>query len=568
MQYFYPHVAAALAPYTGLDVAEVQRLLAPPPDSKLGDVAFPCFPLAKALKKAPPAIAQELAEKINATALPSPLASITAAGPYLNIYLDRPAAAAILTESALLDDWGSSHTGDGRTVAIDLSSPNIAKPMHLGHLRSTVIGNSLVKIYRHQGWHVVAINHLGDWGTQFGKQMVAYYRWGDKAVVEANPIDELLKLYQMFGDKAKEQPELEDEARAYFKKLEEGDPDIRKIWQFIVDESMKEIGRIYEMLDVTFDAVLGESFYEDKMPAVIQELRDKGLLVESEGAHVVMLDEEKLPACLIIKKDGATIYATRDLAAAEYRHDHFKADKLLYVVDQGQSVHFRQVFAVLKKMGHAWAENCHHVSFGVLTVGGKRLRTRAGDVIYLEELLTKATEYAAEIIAEKNPTLANAAQVAQSVGVGAVVFNDLRQNRVTDVDFTWEEALNFDGQTGPYVQYTHARASKILRDAGFGGVDSGSAPSAVFSEPEEWAVLTQIGGFPAAVQRAEERMEPSAVAQHLLTVAQAFNRFYHDKTILKAEPAVRAARVALVAATVSTLRTGLALLGMDAPEQM
>lgn len=565
MHVFYPQVAAILADHLPLDAETIIGHLVTPPNAKMGDIAFPCFPLAKSLRKAPPAIVADLAASLRSDGLPAPLADAQSAGPYLNLFLDRPATGADLIQRAQAETWGSSGSGNGRTVLIDFSSANIAKPMHLGHLRSTVIGNSLIKIYRHQDWRTVGINHLGDWGTQFGKLMVAYFRWGDPERVRSNPIDELLALYQQFSERVKEQPELEEEARRYFKRLEDGDPAVREIWRFIVEESMKEVSRIYDLLQVRFDAFTGESFYEDKMPAVIAELRAKGLLVESEGAQVVPLEEYNLPACLILKRDGATIYATRDLAAAEYRRNRYGAEKLLYVVDQGQSVHFQQVFAVLKKAGHAWAENCHHVGFGVLRVEGKRLRTRAGDVIYLEDLLTRSIELAREISAEKNPELPDRDRVARSIGVGAVIFNDLRQNRISDIDFRWEEALNFAGQTGPYLQYTHARASKLLRDAG--GIITLSA-SPVYAGEQEWAVLRELGRFPYAVAHAEERMEPSAIAQYLLDLAQVFNRFYHDKPILKTEPGVRQARLALVQATASTLRIGLELLGMDAPEQM
>ncbi|HYF91204.1 MAG TPA: arginine--tRNA ligase [Symbiobacteriaceae bacterium] len=565
MHVFYPEVAAIVAAHLPLDAEAISNSLVPPPNAAMGDIAFPCFSLAKGLRKAPSAIAANLAASLRSAGLTAPLADVRADGPYLNLFLDRPFAGAALIERAHAEHWGSSGSGAGRTVVIDFSSPNIAKPMHLGHLRSTVIGNSLIKIYRHQGWCAVGINHLGDWGTQFGKLMAAYFRWGNPERVRSNPIDELLALYQLFTDRLKEQPELEAEARTYFKRLEDGDPAIRALWRFIVDESIKEVSRIYDLLQVHFDAFTGESAYEEQMPVVIAELRAKGLLTESQGAQVVPLAEYDLPPCLIIKEDGASIYATRDLAAAEWRRQQYRADRMLYVVDQGQSVHFRQVFAVLTKAGHAWAEQCRHVGFGVLRVEGRRLRTRSGDVIYLEDLLNRSIDLAREIIAEKNPSLPDREQVARSVGVGAVIFNDLRQNRISDIDFRWEEALSFAGQTGAYLQYTCARAGKLLRDAG-GALTPSVSP--VYAEEQEWAVLRELGRFPEAVARAEEQMEPSAVAQYLLDVAQAFNRFYHDRPILKAEPDVRRARLALVKATANTLHIGLGLLGIEAPEQM
>lgn len=543
----------------------VYGMLETPPNPAMGDIAFPCFQLAKALRKAPPMIAAELAEKISG----DPLRESTAVGPYVNFFLDQAAVAkqVIGTILAQGSTYGDSHIGQGRKVPIDLSSPNIAKPFSMGHLRSTVIGNAIANIMEKQGYQPVRINHLGDWGTQFGKLIVAYRLWGDEAKVKAEPIKELLTLYVRFHDEAKDNPSLEDQGREWFKKLEDGDEEALHLWKWFRDESLKEFMKIYDLMNVSFDSTNGEAFYNDKMDRVVTLLEEKGLLTESDGALVVSLDEYDMPPSLIKKSDGATLYATRDLAAALYRHESYDFAKAVYVVGNEQRLHFQQLYKVLEKMGYAWARDMHHVPFGMMLKDGKKMSTRKGKVVLLEEVLSQAIADVQKVIEEKNPSLANKEEVARQVGVGAVIFHDLKNYRLNDINFSLEEMLTFEGETGPYVQYTHARACSLLRRGNFQPASAALAEGALDSK-EAWAVITLLNGFPEVIERAADNFDPSQIGKYVIDLAQSFNKFYANVRILAEEEDIKASRLQLVAAVVAVLKEGLRLLGLAAPEEM
>ena len=548
-----------------LTAEEIGAMLETPPERKLGDYALPCFRLSKVLRKGPPMIAAALAERIDCPALER----CEVVGGYLNFFLNRVAFAKETLE-AVLDAkgrWGASESGRGKTVCLDYSSINIAKRFHIGHLSTTMLGHSLKRIYEFNGWRTVGINHLGDWGTQFGKMIAAYKRWGDRAAVEAGGVQAMVDLYVRFNKEAEENPQLADEGRLWFKKMEDGDPEALSIFNWFKSVTLADAERVYALLGVKFDSYAGESFYNDKMEPVVQELRDKGLLVESQGAQVVDLDPYGMPPALILRSDGATLYITRDLAAAYYRHDTYHFDKSLYVVAYQQNLHFRQLFKILELMGNSWAAGMEHVAFGMVSFGGESLSTRKGTVIYLDELLNQAIEKALAIIREKSPNLANPEEVARQVGVGAVVYFDLHNDRMKDIDFTWDRALNFDGETGPYVQYTHARCCSVLRKSeGFEGAEPDY--SAVTDDEAQETILL-LSRFPDAVRRAMEGNEPSIVTRHTTLIAQAYNKYYFEHRIMSEDdPAGTAARLTLTRAVRDVIRTGLWLIGVEAPERM
>ncbi|MDQ1909724.1 arginine--tRNA ligase [Paenibacillus sp. GD4] len=556
-----------------LSVAELADLIEYPPNPQMGDLSLPCFKLSKQLRKSPQVIAEEL--KSSFQAHPA-FGEAQAVAGYFNIFLDRSWFAAEVLKEVLekRERYGSQNIGQGRNVVIDFSSPNIAKTFHIGHLRSTVIGNALYKIFEFLGYNSVGVNHLGDWGTQFGKLIVAYKMFGDKAAVEAEGISELQRIYVKFHDEADARPELEDEARAWFVKLEQGDQEAQELWRWFVDISLKEFEKMYDLLGVKFDSYRGESFYVDKVPAVIEELTEKKLLEEDEGATIVRLDAFDMPPVLIFKKDGSTLYHTRDIAAALFRKKEYDFEKCVYVTDAGQSLHFKQWFKVIELMGYEWASQLQHVPFGKVSLEGAKLSTRKGNVIHLEELLGKAIEKTREIIEQKNPSMPNKDEVARKVGVGAIIFNDLSNNRIKDIVFSWEEALNFEGETGPYVQYTHARASRVLRKSNDDVSDAfdltaDQLHTEHLHNPEAQAVLKELYLFKERVEQAMHKLEPSIVSRYLVDLAQRFNHFYHECPILKVEDAsLRAARLAIVKAVQITLRNGLALIGLDAPEEV
>lgn len=545
-----------------LDQDAILNLLEQPKSSDLGDIAFPAFSLAKVERKAPQAIAADIAEKIDQSAFEK----VVATGPYVNFFLDKSKISDQVIKSVIEAgaDYGQQDEGKGQNITIDLSSPNIAKPFSVGHLRSTVIGDALSNIFRKMGYNTIKINHLGDWGKQFGLLMVAYKKWGSKEAVEANPIDELLKLYVRINAEIENDPELDDEGRLWFKKLEDGDPEATELWQWFRDESLVEFNRIYKLLGVEFDSLNGEAFYNDKMDEGVQILEDKGLLKESKGASIVELDDVNLPPAMIKKSDGATLYITRDIATAMYRARTYNFVKNIYAVGQEQSNHFRQLKAVLKKMGFDWSDDMVHVDFGLVTKNRQKLSTRKGNIILLEPTLQEAISRAKAQIEEKNPELENKEEVAHAVGVGAVKFYDLKTDRRNGYDFDLEAMVSFEGETGPYVQYAYARIQSILRKANF--TPSTDATYSL-SDPESWEIIKLLQDFSRVVKRAAENYDPSLIAKYAINLAQAFNKYYAHTRILDESPE-RESRLALSYSTAVVLKEALRLLGVDAPEKM
>ena len=545
-----------------LDQDAILNLLEQPKSSDLGDIAFPAFSLAKVERKAPQAIAADIAEKIDQSAFEK----VVATGPYVNFFLDKSKISDQVIKSVIEAgaDYGQQDEGHGQNITIDLSSPNIAKPFSVGHLRSTVIGDALSNIFRKMGYNTIKINHLGDWGKQFGLLMVAYKKWGSKEAVEANPIDELLKLYVRINAEIENDPALDDEGRLWFKKLEDGDPEATELWQWFRDESLVEFNRIYKLLGVEFDSLNGEAFYNDKMDEAVQILEDKGLLKESKGASIVELDDVNLPPAMIKKSDGATLYITRDIATAIYRARTYNFVKNIYVVGQEQSNHFRQLKAVLKKMGFEWSDDMIHVDFGLVTKNRQKLSTRKGNIILLEPTLQEAISRAKAQIEEKNPELENKEEVAHAVGVGAVKFYDLKTDRRNGYDFDLEAMVSFEGETGPYVQYAYARIQSILRKANF--TPSADATYSL-SDPESWEIIKLLQDFSRVVKRAAENYDPSLIAKYAINLAQAFNKYYAHTRILDESPE-RDSRLALSYSTAVVLKEALRLLGVDAPDKM
>lgn len=545
-----------------LDQDAILNLLEQPKSSDLGDIAFPAFSLAKVERKAPQAIATEIAEKIDQSAFEK----VVATGPYVNFFLDKSKISDHVIKSVITAgaDYGQQDEGHGQNVTIDLSSPNIAKPFSVGHLRSTVIGDALSNLYRKMGYNTIKINHLGDWGKQFGLLMVAYKKWGSKEAVEANPINELLKLYVRINAEIEHNPELDEEGRKWFKKLEDGDPEATQLWQWFRDESLEEFNRIYKLLDVEFDSLNGEAFYNDKMDEGVQILEDKGLLKESKGASIVDLDDVNLPPAMIKKSDGATLYITRDIATAMYRARTYNFVKNIYAVGQEQSNHFRQLKAVLKKMGFDWSDDMVHVDFGLVTKNRQKLSTRKGNIILLEPTLQEAISRAKAQIEEKNPELENKEEVAHAVGVGAVKFYDLKTDRRNGYDFDLEAMVSFEGETGPYVQYAYARIQSILRKANF--TPSADATYSL-NDPESWEIIKLLQDFSRIVKRAAENYDPSLIAKYAISLAQAFNKYYAHTRILDESPE-RESRLALSYSTAVVLKEALRLLGVQAPEKM
>ncbi|MBU5307336.1 arginine--tRNA ligase [Clostridioides mangenotii] len=566
MQDFKLAVAECLkAKIEDLSVEEIKGLIEVPPNKEMGDYAFPCFKLAKIFRKAPNMIAEDISKDIELT---DGISKVINLGGYVNFFVNKTQLAETVIKKVLSEkkDYGRSDLGKDETIIVEYSSPNIAKPFHIGHIRTTVIGNAIYKLYESQGFKTIRINHLGDYGTQFGKLIVAFKKWGDKKAVEENPIPELLKLYVQFHEEAEKQPELEDESREWFSKLEHGDAEAKELWQWFRDESLKEFDRVYDLLDIQFDSLAGESFYSDKMDSVIDTLNEKHLLQESKGAQVVDLEPYNIPTALVTKNDGSTLYMTRDLAAAIYRKETYDFDKCIYVVGSQQALHFQQCFKILELMGYEWAKDLVHVQFGMVSLEEGTMSTRKGRVVFLEDALNQAIDKTKDIILTKNPNAENVDEISKQVGVGAVIFQELSNSRIKDYTFSWERTLSFEGETGPYVQYTHARCCSVLRK--FGEPVSADINFDLLADEGSSEVLKQIESFNKNILAALRKNEPHIVTRFVLDLAQAFNKFYHDNPILVEDVELKKARVALVEATRQTIENGLALLGMKSPERM
>lgn len=542
-----------------LSSEEIEKLLEKPKNSEMGDVAFPCFTLAKKLRKAPQQIAAEVANELHGELIQE----VNVVGGYVNIFIQQEKLTNYVLKAIMdgKEQYGAISSRN-ENVVIDFSSPNIAKPFSMGHLRSTVIGNALANIAEKNGYQAVKINHLGDWGTQFGKLIVAYRLWGNKEAIEASPIEELLKIYVQFHEVAESDEALNEQARAAFKSLEDGDEEALALWKWFRDASLTEFENIYHILGITFDSYAGEAFYNDKMDDVVAELKEKRLLTLSDGAFVVEMDGE-MPPCLITKTDGATLYATRDLAAAFYRHHEYDAKKTFYVVGNEQSLHFKQLFQVINKMGHTWSNELQHVPFGMMLKDGKKMSTRKGKVVLLADVLAEAIDTAKQNIEEKNPNLEQKELVAKQVGVGAVIFNDLKNDRMNDIEFSLEQMMNFEGETGPYVQYSYARISSILEKGNYEEQDTQFAALGEYA----WPIIQMLEQFPATVQKAFVLADPSQIAKFSLQLARAFNKYYGQTKVLT-DDEFKQMKLTFVDCVAVVLKESLRILGISAPNKM
>ncbi len=560
------HIAEKLAS-CGIDKEEIEAAIAVPPDNKMGDYALPCFKFAKVMRKSPVAIAEELK---NTFATDDAISEVEAVNGYLNFRVNRTALVKETLEKIAEqgEAFGSSDMGNGKTICIDYSSVNIAKPFHIGHLSTTVIGGALYRIFKFLGYNAVGINHLGDYGTQFGKLIYAYKHWGSEEAVKEGGVKELTRLYVRYHKESENDPSMDDEARSYFKLIENGDEECVKLFNLFKEITLKEVEKIYDELDIKFDSYAGESFYNDKMQPVIDELAEKGLLVESEGAKIVDLEKYGMPPCIILRSDGASLYATRDLAAACYRKEHYDFDKCLYVVAYQQNLHFKQIFKVLELMGKPWAKDLVHVAYGMVSLlddNGNQvaMSTRNGTVVLLEDVLKKCHEKCLEIIEQKNPDLEDKENVARQVGTGAVIFGALSNSKIKDIAFSYSKILNFDGETGPYVQYTAARIKSVLRKGGaIGKYEIKNV------NEDEYQLIALLSTFPDVVKAAAERLEPFFVTRYAIDVASAFNKFYFDCKIIGDDVNETNFRLAISSATLTVLSSALTLLGIKVPERM
>lgn len=556
----------------------VPQLMEVPPEESMGDLALPCYQLAGILHKNPNVIAEELREGLMPQADELGIVRIEVVSGYCNFFLDRKRYVKGCLNQLMQEDFGIEKTGTGKTVCMDYSSPNIAKNFHVGHLRTTLIGNSLYKIYDKLGYHVVRVNYLGDWGTQFGKLVVAYEKWSSKEAVEKEGIQELLRIYVKFHQEAKTDPALVQQAREWFLRMEKNDNIAMSYWQWFKEVSLVEFERVYDLLGVSFDVWSGESVYQGQVPELAKKLEEEGLLIESQGAQVIDLSEYDMPPCLIKKNDGGSIYHSRDMAAAIDRKQTYDFNKCLYVTGMEQTLHFKQVFQALRLMGYDWAENLIHVPYGLVSLSGEKLSSRNGNIVYAEDILKEAIQRAFHAIQEKNPNLGDKENVSKTVGVGAVIFHDLFHQRIKNVNFSWDEVLSFEGSTGPYVQYTYARARSIMRKSGRGEWESSNCTQEdhhveeidfrVLTAGADYALVKTLQGYGEAVEKAAERYEPSIVAKYVLSLAAVFNKFYHECPILQAEEQERNARILLTDLTSRVLRDGCSLLGMECPEEM
>lgn len=559
---FKSELVKILAKTTGLD--ENLFLLEVPPDNIDADFALPCFKFAKILRKAPNLIAKELSEKLGQIDFVS---KINVEGAYLNFTLEKEIFARDVISQLICqrENFFKMNMGDGKNVVFDYSSPNIAKPFHVGHLRSTVIGNALYNIFKCLGYNCISVNHLGDWGTQFGKLITAYKNWGSKEQVESGGINELMRLYVKFHDEAKNDSDLDDTARSWFVKMQNGDKEALELWKWFNDISMQEFQKVYDRLGIKFDYYTGESFYNDKMGAVVDELKQKNLLIESDGAMIVDLQDYKMPPCLILRRDGGTLYPTRDISAAIYRKNTFDFDKCIYVTALDQKLHFEQWFKVVELMGYPWAKNLVHVPFGLVSLESGKLSTRNGHVVLMEDLLNEAVDKTRKIIDEKNADLENKDEIANIVGIGAVIFNDLYNSRIKDVTFSWEKILNFEGETGPYVQYTYVRTCSILKKA---GEFNNEIDYKILTDEASMNIIRLINLFKEKIVEASEKLEPYIISRHTMAIAQAFNKFYHDNSILNETQQIKNARLNLTLCVNLCLKFGLEMIGLKVSEKM
>ncbi|OON95530.1 MAG: arginine--tRNA ligase [Candidatus Epulonipiscioides saccharophilum] len=559
-------LAEILANVVEMKKEDIEDLIEVPTNKDMGDFSFPCFRFAKILKKSPNAIAAEFAKKIER---PDFIEKIENVNAYINFYLDKEELIKTVLDKVFdeKENYAIEQKKDKGNIVIDYSSPNIAKPFHIGHLRSTVIGNSLYRIFEAIGYKCISVNHLGDWGTQFGKLIVAYRLYSNKEEVENKGIEELLRIYVKFHEEAKKDPSLENLARENFTKMEQGDEEALSLWKWFKEISLKEFERVYDILGIKFDSLNGEAFYNDKMDAVIKELDAKNLTKISEGAKVVEIED--MSPCLITKKDGSTLYATRDITAALYRQNMYNFQKCIYVTALAQNLHFAQFFKVIEKMGYKWAEDLVHVPFGMVSMENGSISTRNGNVLLLEELLTEAINKTKQIIKEKNPKLENKDKVAKEVGIGAIIFDDMYNNIIKDIHFSWEKVLNFDGETGPYVQYTYARANSVFCKSGMKieDIDNNIDVSKITDELS-MALIKEIGKFSDIIQEAAAKYEPSIIARYVVNLAKSFNKFYHENSILVDEPNLKKARLSLVVGAMYSIKNALWLLGIKAPKQM
>ena len=566
---FKEEIAKAISKVTNIEEKQLKEYIEIPPNSDLGDYSFPCFRLAKDLRKAPPTIAEDI--KANMEIDNRIIERMEIVGGYLNIYINK----ATLAENVLKEvydkkeKYGSSNIGEGRNVVIDYSAPNIAKPFHIGHLRSTVIGGALYKIYNFVGYNSVGINYLGDWGLQFGKVMAGYDMWKDEYDFEKSEIQALLKIYVRFNQEEKDNPELTEKAREYFKRLEDGNEKEVEMWKWIRTTSLENYQKTYDLLNSKFDSYNGEAYYNDKMEPVVKELEEKGLLKESEGAKILDLEEYDMPPCIIITSAGTTIYATRDLASLKERMKKYDFAKAVYVVGNEQRLHFKQVFKVLELMGYEdYAKNCIHVPFGlVVDKDGEKIGSRKGNSVALEDILKEAIQKVEKIIEEKNPELEDKAEVARKVGVGAIIFNDLANSRIKDEIFDWDMLLNFQGETGPYIQYIYVRTNSVLEKAGY-MPEINKVDFSKLQEKQAVETIKLLYRFNEFVESAAQKNEPSIVSRYLIDVAQSFSGFYNEHKIITEDKAVQDARLALTYAVGNVLKTGVTLLGMEMPNKM
>ncbi len=551
----------------GFSQGEIEQLLESPPEANLGDYALPCFTISKRLRKPPAVIGDQLKKALEQNMNESILWKLQVVNGYLNLYLNKSNYIEHVISNFHTANSELKTEGAGKVICMDYSSPNIAKNFHVGHLRTTVIGNSLYKIYHKLGYQVIRINHLGDWGTQFGKLIVAYRNWSSREAVERDGIEELLRIYVLFNNKAEADSALQEEARSWFVKMEQGDEEALAIWNWFKEISLKEFERVYKLLGVEFDYHLGESFYMDKVPALVSELKDKGLLEESQGANIINLEAYHMPPCLITKRDGGSIYHSRDMAAVLYRKKEYQFDKCLYITGLEQKLHFAQVFKAIEIMGYGWANDLVHIPYGLVSLAGEKLSTRAGNIVYAEDILQEAVRRSSALMLQKNPNLSNRDKAAETVGVGAVIFHDLFNQRIKNVNFSWDEVLSFDGASGPYVQYTYARAKSILRKGGIEKVNYNINTNLLLEE-SGYGLVKEIASYPDKVKEAAAKYEPSIIARYAWNLASAFNKFYHNCPILNAGEEVKNARLVLVDLTQQTIKASMELLGIQCPEVM